>query len=532
MPTLESFPISPEIVHNFTQYNKSQWPEITPSGKYIIINLSMVRMQVAWVIPKLLYAKALQEKTGATPIALTWRPNPFLTEFFESFGIKHVAIDDLCKMSKGGFLRTMAKTLTFTAFHISGEAIKNYKALSLNIGRNIYEDILRTSPLSTIHNCKNKIVVKKLFHITWAMYALNKFIKTHPLEFAVMDDFAYHEAAFIKLFRANGAKILACSNQGHEVLSFDDNGEIISRMAMANKKYHEEFANISDTVIPEADKLISDRFSGKNGREIDRGAFAGKTVLTREELIERFGLDGNKKTVVIMAHTFTDAVFNYGTYYFRDYYDWLEQTLKIARNVDTVNWILKPHPTRHAYNESADSIEAMFERYKVPNLFFMDDDISAESVKNIADLLVTIGGNAGAEFACFGIPAIIVGKPWYAGFGITIEPTSYEEYKDYLENASDIKILDEAHINIAKKLFYMRNAKNVKEEYKKDSLYSLINAEYSAMINNNATGYFMGNKGTDDHNSQTLLKYQEFTQTNDVKSSIYPKWAREDSTNN
>ncbi len=143
---------------------------------------------------------------------------------------------------------------------------------------------------------------------------LNKFIKTHPLEFAVMIDFAYHEAAFIKLFKANGAKILACSNQGHEVLTFDENNEIISRIAMANKKYHEEFANIPDTVIPEADKFISVRFSGKNGREIDRGAIAGKTVLTRDELIERFGLDDNKKTVVIMAHTYTDAVFNYGTY--------------------------------------------------------------------------------------------------------------------------------------------------------------------------------------------------------------------------
>ncbi len=90
-------------------------------------------------------------------------------------------------------------------------------------------------------------------------------------------------------------------------------------------------------------------------------------------------------------------------------------------------------------------------------------------------------------------------------------------------------MLDEAHINIAKKLFYMRNAKNVKEEYKKDSLYNLINTEYSAMINNNATGYFMGNKGTDDYNSQAIQKYQDYIKTKDVISSIYYKWAKEDS---
>lgn len=527
---LESFPISEEVVKKFIEYNKSQWPKIKPSGKYIIINLSMVRMQVAWVIPKLLYAKALQEKTGATPIALTWRPNPLLTEFFESFGVKHVAIDDLCKMSKGGFLRAMTKTLTFTALHTSGEAVKNYKILNINVGRNLYEDILRTSSLSTIHSCKNKIVVKKLFHITWAMYAINKFIKSHPLEFAVMDDFAYHEGAFIKLFRTKGAKLFACNNADHERVLFDNEDEIVTRMAKSNEKYHEDINNISDDVITEADKLILDRFSGKNGREIDRGAFAGKTVLTREELIERFGLDGNKKTVVIMAHTFTDAVFNYGTYYFRDYYDWLEQTLKIARTVDTVNWILKPHPTRHAYNEEIDSIEAMFEKYKTPNLFFMDDDISAESVKNIADLLVTIGGNAGAEFACFGIPAIIVGTPWYAGFGITIEPKTYKEYKDYLEKASDIKMLDEAHIIIAKKLFYIKNNINNKNEYKKDEIYNFINTEYFSMIDKMAISYFKGNDGTDEYNSEILQKYEKLIKTIDEKTSIYANWAREDSS--
>lgn len=196
------------------------------------------------------------------------------------------------------------------------------------------------------------------------MYALNSFIKKHPLEYAVMDDFAYHEGAFIKLFRERGAKVLACSNAGHETLHYDNDGEIIGRMAMYNARYKEKIKTITDDKIAEADKLIADRFSGANGREIDRGAFAGKKVLTKDEFAAKLGLDLSKKTVIIMAHTFTDAVFNYGTYYFRDYYDWLEQILKIAREVKDVNWVLKPHPTRHAYNESADSIEDMFARYK------------------------------------------------------------------------------------------------------------------------------------------------------------------------
>ncbi len=529
---LESFPISEEVVKKFIEYNKSQWPEIEPSGKYIIINLSMVRMQVAWVIPKLLYAKALQEKTGATPIALTWRPNPLLTQFFESFGIKHIAIDDLCKKDKRGLIYSIIKSGIFILFHNNGESLKKFKVLNLNVGNNIYEDILRTSSLSTIHTCKNKIVLKKLLHITWAMYAINSYIKNHPLEYAIVDDFAYHEAAFIKLFKANDAKLLSCNNQDHVDVSFDEKGEIVKRMIIANNKYHKELDKLPDGVVEKADNLLSDRFSGKNGRGIDKGAFVGKAVLSREDLIFRFGLDENKKTVIIMAHTFTDAVFNYGTYYFRDYYDWLEQTLKIARTVENVNWILKPHPTRHAYNEEADSIESMYKRYKSPNLFYMDDDISAESVKNIADVLVTIGGNAGAEFACFGIPAVIIGKPWYAGFGITLEPSTYGEYEQCLQDIANIQPLNEEQIQIAKKLFYIRNVDQKRDYYKDDKLYSLINAEYFKMINADAVGYFLDNKGTEEYNSTILQKYEEFIKINDVKTSIYSNWAREDTTNN
>ncbi len=78
MSKKESFPISESIVRDFIDVNKKKWIKVPSNGKYIIINLSMVRMQVAWVIPKLLYAKGLQEKTGAIPVALTWKTNPLV----------------------------------------------------------------------------------------------------------------------------------------------------------------------------------------------------------------------------------------------------------------------------------------------------------------------------------------------------------------------------------------------------------------------------------------------------------------------
>ncbi len=521
MSKTESFPISESIVREFIEINKKEWPDVVSNGKYIIINLSMVRMQVAWVIPKLLYAKGIQENTGAIPIALTWRPNPLLTDFFDSFGVMHIAIDDLCKKKEIAGIRAVLKTLSIVCFHRSGEAVKNMKIYGLRIGKDIYEDILRTSSLSTLHSCRNKIVLKKILHISWAMYALKAFYKEFPAEYAVMDDFAYHEAAFIKLYHMLGTKVVACSNRGYEEISFTHDGEIKKRMIKSQELYRTLLNTVTDEDVTVAEHLIRERFQGKNGREIDRGAFLNKKILDREEMIGLLGLDPNKKSIIIMAHTFTDAVFNYGDYYFRDYYDWLEKTLEIAEGVDNVNWILKPHPTRSAYNESEDSIEDMYNRHKKAHIFMVSDDISGASIKEVADVVVTIGGNAGAEYACFGIPAVIVGKPWYAGFGYTIEPKTYKEYENCLRNISGIKKLNSEQVITAKKLFCLRNQKCCNDNLFDDELADFLNERYEQMIGEIALKYFNTNDGTVQYNDKILEEYSDYIKTHDVRKSKY-----------
>lgn len=517
----ESFPISESIVREFIEVNKQKWAEVPSNGKCIIINLSMVRMQAVWVIPKLLCAKGLQEQTGATPIALTWKANPLLTDFFKSFGVKHIIINELCKKKKIAGIRAVLKTLSIICFHHSGEAMKNMNICGLRVGKDFYEDILRTSSLSTLHSCRNKIAIKKILHISWAMYSLEAFHKQFPVAYAVMDDFAYHEAAFIKLYNGLGAKVISCSNRGYGDISFTDNGEIKKRMMKAQEFYKTLVNTVTSENITEAEQLISERFQGKNGREIDRGAFLNKKNPDKKKLIKLLGLDSDKKSIIIMAHTFTDAVFNYGDYYFRDYYDWLEKTLAIAEEVANVNWILKPHPTRSAYNESKDSIEDMYSRHKKDHIFIVSDDISATSIKDIADAVVTIGGNAGAEYACFGIPAVIVGKTWYVGFGYTIEPETYKEYEDCLRNIGEIKKLTSEQVIMAKKLFYLHNRRHYDGNIFDDELANFLNKKYDQMIEEIALQYFQTNDGTIPYNDKILEEYNDYIKSHDVRKSKY-----------
>lgn len=523
MSRIESFPITKETVNEFININKTKWDNSSSGVKreVILINLSMVRMQVAWVIPKLLFAKGIEEKTGATPVAITWSNNELLKSFFASFGIEHISLDDLCNSDKLLGIKAFAKTLGVVLFGKSPERIKSIKVSGCKVGLDIYEDILRTSSLSTLRTCRNKVAIKKTIHILWAIYALMKFGKKNKISYAIVDDLAYHEGAFIKIFKALGAKVIASSNVGYESVKLKEDGCILRRAQGDRLDYIKLVDSVTEDNVLQTEELLIARFAGKSGREIDRGAFAGKKIMSKEEMQDLLGLDKNKKTIVIMAHTFTDAVYNYGLYYFKDYYDWLEKTLEIAETVEDVNWVLKPHPTRSAYNESEDSIEKMFDRHKKANIFWTGDDISGESIKNISDAIVTIGGNAGAEYACFGIPAIIVGEPWYSRFGYTIEPSTYEEYKKVLINAKDIKPLDDNQIKTAKKLFYIRNNDNRSQKGYKDELANLLNSHYSDMIGKMAISYFKENKGTSDYNAETLKAYCEYIKTHDVKESQY-----------
>lgn len=523
MARVEQYPIDKKLVEEFVLKNKEYWKQSEKNTKEkIYLNFSMVRMQTTWITSKLLFAKGVSDKTGKNVVVITWRENELLTKYIESFGFEHVSLDKIASDSFASFIKAAFKSLGV----ILTDSLLNMRQCGVRVGNCIYEDILRTSNMSTIRTLWNKTCVKKLFHLSWVLYAFDKYLKKNPPYIAICDDVAYHEGAFNKLYNKYGAPVYASNYFTQRKISFDKKGEVIRRPAFNNDRYKKVIDKVDEAkAVQWADNYIIERFQGKNGRNIDRAAFADKKVLSKDEIIKSFNLDPNKINVVIMAHTFTDAIYNYGyNMFFKDYYTWAEETLKIASNVDSVNWILKPHPTRGAYNEDKDSIENMFSRYKKDNMVMLSDDISAETIKNIADVIVTIGGNAGAEFACFGVPAVIVGRPYYSGFGYTIEPSDYEDYVRTLTNISGTERLSDEQIITAKKVFYLNV--NIEEFDNQtfsyhDDLEQLLNGVYYRMQKEMPISYFKNNDGTEKYNNETLEKLISFMDSNSLKDSEY-----------
>ena len=76
-----------------------------------------------------------------------------------------------------------------------------------------------------------------------------------------------------------------------------------------------------------------------------------KKTITKKELCEKLGWDQNKPVVVVLATDLTDGVFDCSWSLFRDRLTWIRETLHEIKNVQNINYLIKPHP-----NEENDPI--------------------------------------------------------------------------------------------------------------------------------------------------------------------------------
>ena len=517
----EEFPVSPDKAEKLAEVlAKGKREDKLSEKRAVYVNLSMVRLQLGWVMPKLLYAKGVADAAKLKGYVICWNKNRFFNKIVNSLGFETISLEEILRRDPAGALSALAETISFIIADGSGEGLIKLRYCGVNAGKYLYEDIIRTSSLSTIRSARNKICIRKMLHLLWMEHALQKILKKDKPVYTVADDLAYHEAMQLCLFNKFGSKIRNVSSGAEDEVFFDEKGQPLRRGGWIHDCIKEQLDEVPEAATA-AEELLAANFAGISGRAIDRGAFKGKEILSRKDITEKLGLDPSKKNAVIMAHTFTDAVFNYGDLYFRDYYDWLDQTLKIAEEVDSVNWILKPHPTRKAYNEETDSIEKMFERHKKPHMFLLPDEISAGSIKELADVLLTIGGNAGAEFACFGIPPVIVGKPYYREFGFTLEPSDLEEYIAALKNIAEIGPLNEDQIRMARKVYYYKKKGRRYNKPFGGEFALKINGLYKEMADKMGISYFMSNKGTKEYNDAVCDYMTSYVDAHGIRDNEY-----------
>lgn len=412
----------------------------------------VISSDLLWVImnPKYVTARVIASEEGCPVIAISNSREEFREKIGKEYGFDTKTLRDI------GVVRTIVSVLKAFIFtlRVKPKELEKVKIDGILVGDLICDTIIRRNlSVYSVDSIWNVYSFKVILKAYLMIELCHKLFKKFKPRYLIAQDMVYLEAIYSRMGKWYGAEVV--------VLTTGRPSYVIQSNAMENRLYFSvAYYDALQSVIskPDSDwkvnveQKLEDLFKGK-GDWNAANAYENKIVASKKSALSKIGIFNEKKNVVIMSHVFSDAPHCTEKMLYQDYYTWLIETLKLTKGIDKVNWILKPHPGRAAYQEDG-IVEELYQKYKHPGLYWMPDEFSTLVLREIADVIVTVSGSAGYELSCLGIPVICTGRPFYSYFGYTINPKSMEEYENLLHTVNKIEKLDECRIEKAKLVFY------------------------------------------------------------------------------
>lgn len=169
------------------------------------------------------------------------------------------------------------------------------------------------------------------------------------------------------------------------------------------------------------------------GRTDDVGAVYAYQMRTatvnKSILAERFGWDPSKPVIGVYNSNWFDHPHASGLHCFRDFLDWIEQTLDAARATDSVNWLFKAHPCDDWYASIKGArLEDMVTAAGLPHIQLADKSWNGLELIRAMDGVVTCHGTIGIEATALGTPVLVPYPGWYGHAGFVVNPGSRDGY--------------------------------------------------------------------------------------------------------
>lgn len=146
-------------------------------------------------------------------------------------------------------------------------------------------------------------------------------------------------------------------------------------------------------------------------------------------LAERFGWDPAKPVIGVYNSNWFDYPHASGLREFRDFLDWIEQTLDVARSNDSVNWLFKAHPCDDWYASiKGTRLEDLVAAANLPHIRMADKSWNGLDLIRTLDGIVTCHGTIGIEASSLGKPVLVPYLGWYGHAGFVVNPGGRDGY--------------------------------------------------------------------------------------------------------
>lgn len=466
---------------------------------------------------KMILAKGIQNQKNCQVVAIVNKNDKGYFKLSQSLGIQVEVFKEQIDVK----IQILAKikTCLFFLFKNNGKKLLKLTYKKILIGDLVYNSIIRANTRSNY--TIERLIGKKEFEILEKAYtyaiAYHTIFKKTPPSYYIVDENGYTDAVIARVAASYKAQII-------QYMSY----HLCPQVKQFGKGYqfgfHSMWADAINQLLEEkidvdyekeAEKYLSNIFKAKgNVTIVEKAAYENKKVLDKQQLLAELGAENNKKNVLILAHCFSDCPLCGGEFIYQDYYEWFIETMKIIRNLKNVNWIIRPHPMRNTYHENG-VLEKLYQDYKTENMFWMGDEYSSEMVPIVADAIITVNGTAGFEYSCIGIPSIVVGQPFYSGYGYTLNIKSCKHYKEVLEKVHLIHRLNETQIKTAKKILYLF----------KEKVFHVSSDEFQIMSNKATTNYFSTSNATI-ANNEYMKEVEEWLSHNDIRDSYLYQYGK------
>lgn len=215
---------------------------------------------------------------------------------------------------------------------------------------------------------------------------------------------------------------------------------------------------------PEEEEALMAQLAGnyQSGAWFNRQQLqVGKRHQSPDEVRALLGVAPGRKLAAVFCHILYDATFFYGDSLFRDYEEWLVETVRSAIANPALDWVIKVHPV-NVWRSKMDGVP--MEQLEVqalrrafgelpPHVKVMPADtaVNSWSLFHAVDYGLTVRGTVGMELPCLGVPMVTAGTGRYAGRGFTLDPATPDEFRSLLARLHQMSPLDAAVISLARR---------------------------------------------------------------------------------
>mgnify|MGYP006134862925 CR=1 FL=1 len=451
---------------NYNFWNKFLKSDGNKNGEVLITSLVSLKYYTIYnCIIGLILSKTYKKK----PTALINKYDFNNEIFMRSFGI-----DKFYYIPEGNFFKRVK--YFFLALKIIGnirtiDEFLMIKNKNIDLGKIVYNHFIRFNGIASLN-----FITPKFYYFLSKVLLINNFSKD-LFKSNNINDVVQSESQFIPsslVFQnalENNCKVfsrLGLSDKISVRIYNNIRDAYTNRYRFSKKLFDHVFINHKDKVIKETKNFIEKRLLGTFGYHTDHDVGENMkhiikndqnnliNIYSKNELCKKFNWDTNKPIVVIFSVDLTDGIYTDNWRLFKDNLTWIKETLNIVKNINHINWLIKPHPNdikNKVITSSSKEVLKLSKDFRNINLF--PDNYGNRSLPEIMSSVVTLNGSIGYEYPSLGIPSIICGESIYSGKGFNYEPKTTAEYTDLLKKADRLPPLSSEEINKAKTFIYI-----------------------------------------------------------------------------